>query len=958
MRRRGFGLVEVLVAISLLATVGGVILVHMGQVSQAGRSSESGEAAAALIQAAALTLRQGVPPWLPQPNPSNPSQTTKTDLTPAQIAQLLNASPNKTYTDPTIYSKVTVERIPNGALTNYKFTVCLKLSQANLCPSQTFTTPTANTAYVTPDSPSTQNTPPKVTGMLQLSLTGPEGASPSVALNGPQTDTFTSFGVFTRNLVPGNYTLQAANTTTSRYSFSPDISSAPFSITAGRGQSVSITYRCLTGAADITLTLPPDTSPDEAQVLLGSTRITQSGILPFLNPATYNLTAKQVVKGGYTYTPRITPSALTITPCATAGGSVNYLPIDGRAEVSVSVPSGVSTRPTVTLQGPTTLRQTGTGTLAFDQLPPGNYSLMGAEIRENGISYSATALPTTLSVSAGKTTNASLTYAAATGAIQLTLESPATTDVTVAGANYTAPGSYTIGYLAPGSYPVTAKPVYASNFRYDPTPQNPTVNVQAGTITPLTIRYTATAGSLTVNATLPPNTTCSGCITVQSDSGATVAKLSGSGTVPYLSPGNYTVAPAVLTDASGYTWAASPVTVRVDPGQASTASIIYVKQSADLTVNLSGLPNSASVTVTLSGPSGQTFTLAAGQTKTLSNLKLGTYTLSGTDWYSGGIRYQAATVNLNLNTPGPKSATLMYSAISGILQVTTNGLPPAYINYPVQGPTTYRVTAPSVTFNDVRTGYYTANAPTLRINDPSDANVYYIYTPSAATTLVTGGSTGNLTVNYSATSSLKVVIYGAPTVNVSLSGGASATYSTPGTYYLNNLTPGTVNLSARPVTIGGIQYIPTPSAQSYTLAAGSYITISVRYVPENKAVLDIRVNRSGGYSDSRFNPSQIPALSISGPSGTVASASYTNSPLAVQVTSGVAYNGNLSPGYRYEFANSCSMWGCTERLYWELTSVYGLPTTPSPGQTVSISINWAAVRCYQSWFFWSCYYVN
>lgn len=69
---------------------------------------------------------------------------------------------------------------------------------------------------------------------------------------------------------------------------------------------------------------------------------------------------------------------------------------------------------------------------------------------------------------------------------------------------------------------------------------------------------------------------------------------------------------------------------------------------------------------------------------------------------------------------------------------------------------------------------------------------------------------------------------------------------------------------------------------------------------------------------------------------------------------GNTYTLDKAVGYEVQIAASCGLFGCWERLYWQLGSVSGLPLVPWAGEVYSAQVVWRAKRCYQSGFNWIC----
>ena len=159
--------------------------------------------------------------------------------------------------------------------------------------------------------------------------------------------------------------------------------------------------------------------------------------------------------------------------CIACGGSSTPTPppppppSSGELALTISgLPAG--TNASVTVTGPGNFNQVVSATQTLTGLAPGNYAVTANNVTRAPYSYGVTVTgsPATVSTSAGA--SATVSYAAATGAIQLNITgTPAGTssNVTVTGPggfNQTVTGSQVLGTLVPGTYSITASEVRAS----------------------------------------------------------------------------------------------------------------------------------------------------------------------------------------------------------------------------------------------------------------------------------------------------------------------------------------------------------------------------------------------------------------------------------------------------------------------------------------------------------------
>jgi prepilin-type N-terminal cleavage/methylation domain len=242
--RKGFTLVEVIVATSLVLLVGTALTTLLVRSETTARSSEAAEAAALFTRTLALQARNAPPDWLPQ------RENTSVTLTRDQIAGVLNQTPSTTYASPDLY-QVRVTRNPPTpqGLASFTAEVCVRPSAQPVCVTTDFFLPTSS-AYVPPPQSGPPVPPPSGRAVVLLSITGPSGGVANVSLGG---QTYTRFGLYTQEVSPGTITLTAQDTADGRYTYEASPKTDSATLSAGTSRSFSVTYTCATGAADFTI---------------------------------------------------------------------------------------------------------------------------------------------------------------------------------------------------------------------------------------------------------------------------------------------------------------------------------------------------------------------------------------------------------------------------------------------------------------------------------------------------------------------------------------------------------------------------------------------------------------------------------------------------------------------------------------------------------------------------------
>ncbi|HJU68302.1 MAG TPA: PQQ-dependent sugar dehydrogenase [Gemmatimonadaceae bacterium] len=255
-------------------------------------------------------------------------------------------------------------------------------------------------------------------------------------------------------------------------------------------------------------------------------------------------------------------------------------PVLGALEVTIAgVPAGESAAVTVT--GPDGFSETVTTTTRLDDLDPGTYTVVAANIERADGRWSPT--PPTQSVNVVRSAtpaSATVTYALVTARLAVNisgLPSGASASVTVTG-----PGGYTntltsstaIELLTPGAYTITAADVVSGGVTYRPAPTTQTVQLPASTTqVAANVVYSVGTGSLTVTID-GLSAGVNGAVQVTGPSGynqqiTTTQTL----TVP---PGTYTItASPVASSLTTHTPTPATQTVTVTTGATASGAVTY-----------------------------------------------------------------------------------------------------------------------------------------------------------------------------------------------------------------------------------------------------------------------------------------------------------------------------------------------------------------------------------------------
>lgn len=784
------------------------------------------------------------------------------------------------------------------------------------------------------------------TARLQVEVGGVGGLTP-ITLSGPTPRTLEGSATL-EYLAPGDYTLTPSPVTrdestpygTGRYTYRAE--GRALTLTAGQTAQATLTY--IRQQGDLLVALSGLPSGAAARLRLQGGGLDYSfagGALSGLPTGSYTLTPEAVRVGAYTY--RANPQSFTLAHGETQALTVNYQAASGALRVNLSGPSGMPSASARIWQGGTLVTTLAGGVL--EDLAPGNYRVEPLIVRDAaGFDYAAP--EATVTVAAGQTAEVNLAYVKQSAFVNLSVSgAPSAYSLTLSGPKgYTlsAPGSYEV---AVGAYTASAPDLNYSGFLYRASVNPGSFTLAPGQILDLSLSYTKQAGRF--RFTLSGLPTGAQAPLSLSGPGSYSANLpNGTTTTPDLAPGAYTLSTPDLA-AGGYTWRASGNAGRYTLGVGDTlpVALSYAPVTGRVQVIVSGVPSGAAPTLRIvQGGVLYSFSGSASY-----ELPPGSYTLQADPLASGGYTYTPSGAgSFSVSAGQTVTLSVVYAPTTGRLRVVTSGLPFAP-GYSLSGPRGYSVTQADQTFDDVPPGVYTAY-PNPRSRD-AGGEVVYSYTAASAQATVTAGQTATLYVNYRASGSVVLQINrtsGNAPIDVRFNGG---TYTAPGRYVINGLAPGSYPLDMRTTYWNGLAFYPS-GPNPVTVSPENATQVTVTYVPENRAVLNLSVIKAYYGSDNRFLNTPPPSVTLLQSGWSYYTAGVGSYSLSLYP--GNTYTLDKAVGYEVQIAASCGLFGCWERLYWQLGSVSGLPLVPWAGEVYSAQVVWRAKRCYQSGFNWIC----
>jgi poly(3-hydroxybutyrate) depolymerase len=354
-----------------------------------------------------------------------------------------------------------------------------------------------------------------------------------------------------------------------------------------------------------------------------------------------------------------------------------------------------------------------------------------------------------------------------------------------------------------------------------------------------------------------------------------------------LAPGSYVVTPT-LVQLNGFTFAsqATRETRVLVAGGTSTLALNFAPVDAQLNLAMTGLPDGAAGSVTISSPNGYAQQMSAAGL--LSGLTPGSYTISAVTVSIGSRNFgpSAATQTLTLSAGAMSSANVQYVELlpppptTGALTVNIPGLPAgATAGVVVSGPNGFRqlLGGPQALLG-LAPGEYQIVATNVNANG-------FAYAPAIASQLrtVVAGSAVVATVDYGAIDgALTIAITGLPTggnPDAVVSGPSGYAHALSTSETLGGLVPGTYSLTLSNVTISGVTYAPVSATFIRSVTAGTTATVTGVYaalVPPPPTVGSLSVSIDGTPIGTTAN------LTITGPNG------YVRSLATAQTLNGLA----------------------------------------------------------------------
>ena len=252
------------------------------------------------------------------------------------------------------------------------------------------------------------------TGSLAVTISGlPGGSAAAVTVSGPGGASFNLTASQTlTGLAAGNWTVAGAVVTSGPNSYAAAPPSQVVAVTAGGSMSATVTYAITTGSLAVTINgLPGGTSA--AVTVSGpggaSFNLTASQTLTGLAAGNWTVAGAVVTSGPNSYAASPPSQVVAVTAGGSMSATVTYAITTGSLAVTINgLPGGTSAAVTVSGPGGASFNLTASQTLAG--LAAGSWTVTGAVVTSGPNSYSATPTTQSVTVTAGGSAGATVTY--------------------------------------------------------------------------------------------------------------------------------------------------------------------------------------------------------------------------------------------------------------------------------------------------------------------------------------------------------------------------------------------------------------------------------------------------------------------------------------------------------------------------------------------------------------------
>lgn len=393
------------------------------------------------------------------------------------------------------------------------------------------------------------------TGSIDLSVLGlPAGMNADVLVAGPGVSRVVASSTMINALAPGAYTITARDVRAPAGTYRATLLSQSVTVAASAiPATATVSYALAPATVDIVVNGLPASTP--ASITLappngGAVQLTGSTRLASVTAGRWQLVASTVQANGATYSPSPATRDTTVSAGDTLRFTVNYALTTGSLAVAITgLPGGAAGKVLVTGPGGYSFALTNTTTLT--DLVPGTYTVAADSVVRDGFAWRATPASQQVVVTPSLTAApATVSYVSVSGTLVITVSgvpSGVAGSVRITGPygfDRTVETRTVFTPTATGEYTITAASIVHEGVRYDVSPATVTRTVTIGSRDSVDMRYENLSGSLALTVEgLPDGVPAS--MTLVGD--AQTISLTGSATVPNLSPGTYRLSANIVT---------------------------------------------------------------------------------------------------------------------------------------------------------------------------------------------------------------------------------------------------------------------------------------------------------------------------------------------------------------------------------------------------------------------------
>lgn len=475
-------------------------------------------------------------------------------------------------------------------------------------------------------------------------------------------------------------------------------------------------------------------------------------------------------------------------------------------------------------------------------LNEGSWTVSAGNVTINGVLYAPQPASQSVNVNSRSVGSARVVWTPITGALAVSIVGlpPSTiADVVITGNGFsrTLTESTIVTTLPPGEYEVLARDVRLATGAMRATTVSQTIQVSASVIaTPVTVSYAPAPAVVVVTVNGLPNGV-SPVVTVTNPAGE-LLPITDSTLLTPVAAGRWRLSASAVSN-GGSNYAPTPTTrdTTVSAGDTLRFPVSYALSSGAIALAVSGLPQGANGSISITGPGGfaQTFT----GTNTITGLIPGTYTVQADSVVRSGFAYRAAVPSQQVNVVASLTATpavVTYAKVSGTLVVTVSNVPSgATGSVRITGPYGFDQTVTGNTqISPVPAGPYVITAASL-----VQLGVPYEVSPPTVNRTVPVNGRDSVDMRYeNVAGSVQVTVNGLPggvNADLTLSGNSQSIAITASTT-VQNLGPGSYTLTAANVTASGTTYAPNLATQNVVIAKQTQSLATVTYSIVNAAI--------------------------------------------------------------------------------------------------------------------------